>query len=58
MPGRAAVELDQKVDVTLFEVEIAASSRAEQIEPPHIKAAAQRSQFLTMNLDLVNHGGC
>jgi hypothetical protein len=40
MLGRAAIELDKKIDVALFGVEITASRRAEQIEPPHMKAMA------------------
>jgi hypothetical protein len=39
-------------------VEIAARCRAEKIEPQHMKAAAQRLQFLAMQLDFVDHGSC
>jgi hypothetical protein len=53
--GMPTIEFDQKVDVAPFGVEIAARSRAKKIEPPHMKAAAQRPQFLAMQLDLVNH---
>ena len=55
--GMPAIEFDQKVDVVLFEVETATRGRAKKIEPPHMKAAAQRPQFLTMQLDFVNHDG-
>jgi hypothetical protein len=37
---RVAFELDDKIDVAVFRVEIATRRRAENIEPPYVKAAA------------------
>src|ERR1700745_728377 len=41
----------------MFGIEIAARGRPEQIEPPHVKAAAQRTQLLAMQFNFVNHVG-
>lgn len=52
----AAVEFDQKVKVAAFGIEFAAHRRAEKIEPPNMKAATQRPQFLKVQQDLVMSG--
>ena len=53
----APVEFDNKIDVAVFGVEIAARRRAEQIQPSHLEATAQRSQFLLVQLDFADHYG-
>src|SRR5437016_4940117 len=52
-----AVELDQKIDVAPFRIEIAARRGAEQIEPAHMETAAQLLQFFTMQRDFLDHLG-
>ena len=53
----APVEFDNKIDVAVFGVEIATRRRAEQIQPSHLEATAQRSQFLLVQLDFADHPG-
>src|SRR5215831_20160474 len=53
----APVEFDQKIEVAVCSIEIAARGRAKQIEPPHVKVAAERLQFLVMGRNFVNHNG-
>ena len=53
----APVEFDNKIDVAVFGVEIATRRRAEQIQPSHLEATAQRSQFLLVQLDFADHYG-
>src|SRR6516225_7773595 len=53
--GMCAIEFDQEIDVAPLRVEIAACGRTEKIEPPHVKAAADRPQFVATQRDLVDH---
>lgn len=63
----ASVEFDQKIEVAVFGVEIAARRRAEKVEPPHdlkeslealfgrpadlVEAAAIRNPYLKASID-------
>ena len=40
-PGCSGLEIDEKIDVASRRVEIAARRRAEDVEPPHMEAAAK-----------------
>src|SRR5262249_40626897 len=53
--GMAAIELDQKIHVAAFGVEITARGGAEHIEPAHMVAPAQRVRLFVMLHDFVYH---
>jgi hypothetical protein len=53
---RAALELDDEIQVAASGVEIAARGRAEQVEPVHVETAAECPQFLAMPRDFFYHG--
>src|SRR5262249_54413046 len=50
-------ELHNKVQIAPLRVEIDAHRRAEKLEPPYMKAAADQLQFVAAPRDFVNHRG-
>ena len=48
-------ELDQEINIAARRVEIAACSRTENLQPTHMKAAAQVPQLLAMQCNIGDH---